>query len=263
MFSVTYAQLNGWLTAFFWPFVRLLALVAVAPVVGNSVVPVRVKVGLAAFMTIVLAPTLGAMPQATVFSAEGIWILVNQFLIGIALGLAMQLVFAATAAAGDFMGLQMGLGFATFYDPTSSASTPALGQFLNTIALLTFLAVDGHLQMFAALADSFRLLPVSADLLHAGGWKLLAQAGAIVFEMGVLLSLPVIAALLIATLVLGILNRAAPQIGVFQIGFPVTLMVGMLIVQLMVPNMIPFFEHVGNMGLDLMGRVAVGFASPG
>ncbi len=260
MFSVTYAQLNAWLTAFFWPFVRLLALVAVAPVVGHGVVPARVKIGLAGFMALVLAPTLGPLPQVTVFSAAGVWIIVNQFLIGIALGVAMQLVFAATSAAGDFIGLQMGLGFATFYDPLSSATTPAVGQFLNTVALLAFLAFDGHLQMFAALADSFRLLPVSADLLHAAGWRVLADAGAAIFEMGLLLSLPVVAALLIATLVLGILNRAAPQIGVFQIGFPVTLLIGLLIVQLMVPNMIPFFEHIGAMGIDLMGRVTMGLA---
>jgi flagellar biosynthesis protein FliR len=260
MFSVTYAQLNGWLTAFFWPLVRLLALIAVAPVVGHSSVPVRVKIGLVAFMALVIAPTLGPLPQVTVFSADGVWILVNQFLIGIALGLAMQLVFAATSAAGDFIGLQMGLGFASFYDPMSGGTTPALGQFLNSVALLTFLACDGHLQMFAALADSFRLLPVSADLLHAEGWRTLAAAGAVVFQTGLLLSLPVVAAVLIANLVLGILNRAAPQIGVFQVGFPITLLVGLLLVQLMIPNMIPFFARVSAQGIDLMGRVTVGFA---
>lgn len=152
MFSVTYAQLNGWLTAFLWPFVRMLALVATAPVVGHAAVPVRVKIGLAAFMALVVAPTLGAMPDVTVFSAPGIWILVTQFLIGVAMGFTMQLVFAAVEAAGDFIGLSMGLGFATFFDPHTSGATPVMGRFLNAVAMLAFLAVDGHLQMFAALA---------------------------------------------------------------------------------------------------------------
>jgi flagellar biosynthesis protein FliR len=259
MFSVTYAQLNGWLTAFLWPFVRILALVATAPMIGHASVPARVKISLAAFIAIIVAPTLGPLPTATVFSAQGIWILVNQFLIGAALGFTMQIVFAAIEAAGDFIGLQMGLGFATFFDPHASGATPVLGRFLNAIAMLAFLAFDGHLQVFAALAESFQLLPVSADLLHAPGWRAIAAFGSAVFAMGLLLALPVVAAVLIANLALAILNRAAPQIGVFQIGFPVTMLVGMLLVQLMLPNMIPFFGRLFDTGIDMMGRVAVGF----
>ncbi|WP_323119260.1 flagellar biosynthetic protein FliR [Burkholderia alba] len=258
MFTVTYAQLNGWLTAFLWPFVRMLALVATAPVVGNSAVPMRVKIGLAAFIALIVAPTLGAMPTVTVFSAQGVWIIVNQMLIGTALGFTMKVVFAAIEAAGDFIGLQMGLGFATFFDPHASGATPVLGRFLNAIAVLAFVAFDGHLQVFAALVESFRLLPVSADLLRAPGWQTLAAFGSAVFAMGLLLALPVVAAILIANLALGILNRAAPQIGIFQVGFPVTMLVGLLLVQLMVPNMIPFFSRLFDTGIDMMGRVASG-----
>ncbi|MBN3789852.1 flagellar biosynthetic protein FliR [Burkholderia sp. Ac-20353] len=259
MFSVTYAQLNAWLTAFMWPFVRMLALVATAPVTGHASVPVRVKIGVAAFIALIVAPTLGAMPAVTAFSAEGIWIVVTQFLIGAAMGFAMQVVFAAVEAAGDVIGLSMGLGFATFFDPHTSGATPVMGRFLNAVAILAFLAFDGHLQVIAALAASFQALPVSADLLHAPGWRTLAMFGTTVFQMGLLLALPVVAALLIANLALGILNRAAPQIGIFQVGFPVTMLVGLLLVQLMVPNMVPFFRHLFDIGLDAMGRIAIGW----
>ncbi|KVM63453.1 flagellar biosynthetic protein FliR [Burkholderia ubonensis] len=259
MFSVTYAQLNAWLTAFLWPFVRMLALVAVAPVTGHASVPGRVKIGVAAFMALVVAPTLGAMPAVTVFSAQGIWIVVTQFLIGVAMGFTMQIVFAAAQAAGDAIGLSMGLGFATFFDPHASGATPVMGRFLNAVAILAFLAFDGHLQVLAALAASFQALPVSAELLHAPGWRTLAAFGATVFQMGLLLALPVVAALLIANLALGILNRAAPQVGIFQVGFPVTMLVGLLLVQLMVPNMVPFFGHLFDMGVDAMGRVTAGW----
>ncbi|KVC78155.1 flagellar biosynthetic protein FliR [Burkholderia ubonensis] len=259
MFSVTYAQLNAWLTAFLWPFVRMLALVAVAPVTGHASVPGRVKIGVAAFMALVVAPTLGAMPAVTVFSAQGIWIVVTQFLIGVAMGFTMQIVFAAAQAAGDAIGLSMGLGFATFFDPHASGATPVMGRFLNAVAILAFLAFDGHLQVLAALAASFQALPVSAELLHAPGWRTLVAFGATVFQMGLLLALPVVAALLIANLALGILNRAAPQVGIFQVGFPVTMLVGLLLVQLMVPNMVPFFGHLFDMGLDAMGRVLGGW----
>ncbi len=261
MFSVTYAQLNGWLTAFLWPFVRMLALVAIAPVTGHRSTPVRVKIGLAGFMALVVAPTLPPMPPmpvATVFSAQGVWIIVNQFLIGAALGFTMQIVFAAIEAAGDIIGLSMGLGFATFFDPHSSGATPVMGRFLNAVAILAFLAFDGHVQVFAALVDSFRLVPVSADLLRAAGWQTLVAFGAAIFEMGLLLALPVVAALLIANLALGILNRAAPQIGIFQVGFPVTMLVGLLLVQLMAPNLIPFVGRLFDTGVDFVGRVAAG-----
>ncbi|HEY3596536.1 MAG TPA: flagellar biosynthetic protein FliR [Paraburkholderia sp.] len=258
MFTVTYAQLNTWLTAFLWPFARILSLVATAPILGHMSVPMRVKIGLAAFMAVVVAPTLGPLPQVTVFSAAGTWILVNQVLIGIALGFTMQIVFAAVETAGGIIGLGMGLGFATIFDPQSSGSTDVLSMLLNMIAMLAFVALDGHLQVISTLVMTFRSVPVSADLLGAPGWRTLAEWGGTLFAGGLMLALPVVAALLIANLCLGILNRAAPQIGVFQVGFPLTMLVGMLLVQLMLPNMIPFFARLIDSGLAEMGRVAAG-----
>ncbi|MFC5429100.1 flagellar biosynthetic protein FliR [Paraburkholderia denitrificans] len=263
MFSVTYAQLNGWLTAFLWPFTRILALIAVAPLLGQRVVQTRVKIGLAGFITLIVAPTLGAMPHVTVFSAEGVWIIVNQFLIGIALGFTMQVVFAAVTAAGDIMGLGMGLGFATFFDPQTSANTSALSSLLNMFAMLTFLILDGHLQMLAALVASFESVPISANILGAPGWRILANWGSVVFASGLLLALPVVVALLITNLSLGILNRAAPQIGIFQIGFALTMMTGMLLIVMMVPNMIPFFARLFDSGIDEMGRIAAALRPAG
>jgi flagellar biosynthesis protein FliR len=261
MFTVTYAQLNAWLTAFVWPFTRILALIAASPVLGNQSLQPRVKIGLAAFITLIVAPTLGPMPQATVFSAAGVWILVNQFLIGIALGFVMQVVFGVMMTAGDLMGLGMGLGFANFFDPQADISTSAVSSLLNTIAMLTFLVLDGHLQMIGALVASFQSLPIGASVLGAGGWRELAEWGSILFATGTLLALPVIVSLLISNLCLGILNRAAPQIGIFQVGFALTTLVGMLLVLMMVPNLIPFFSRLFDLGFDEMGRVAAGLSA--
>jgi flagellar biosynthetic protein FliR len=256
MFSVTYAQLNAWLTAFLWPFARILALAASAPFFGHASIPTSVKIGLAAFITLIVAPTLGPMPQATVFSATGVWILVNQFLIGIALGFTMQLVFAVVTAAGDVMGLGMGIGFATFFDAQTDANSSALSSWMNAIAMLAFLALDGHLQVIAALVETFRSLPVGANILAAPGWRLIADWGSTVLSAGLLLALPVVIALLIANLALGILNRAAPQIGIFQVGFALTMLVGLLLIQMMVPNLIPYFARLFDGGVEEMGRVA-------
>lgn len=263
MFTVTYAQLNGWLTAFLWPFTRILALIAAAPVLGHQSLQARVKIGLAAFVTLIVAPTLGAMPQATAFSAEGVWILANQFLIGVALGFTMQVAFAIVTAAGDLMGLGMGLGFATFFDPQADSNASALSSVLSMLAMLTFLVLDGHLQMIAALVASFQSVPISANVLAAPGWRLLAGWGSAVLNTGLLLALPVVVSLLIANLSLGILNRAAPQIGIFQIGFALTSLVGLLLMIMMVPNLIPFFARVFDTGIEEMGRVAAALRAPG
>jgi flagellar biosynthetic protein FliR len=228
-------------------------------------VPVRVKVGLAGFITLIVAPTLGAVPQVTVFSADGVWIMVNQFLIGAALGVTMQVAFAAIDAAGEFIGQQMGLGFAMLYDPRAGGNAVVISRYLNTIAMLAFLVFDGHLQMIAALVTTFQSVPIGVNVVgaaaHAQGWKVLASYGASMFSTGLLLALPVVAALLISNLALGILNRAAPQIGIFQVGFPVTMLVGLLLLQLMVPNLLPFFQRVFENGIGQMGRVAAGFGS--
>lgn len=260
MFSVTYAQLNVWLTSFLWPFTRILALIATAPLLSHLAVPVRVKVGVAAFIALIVAPTIGAVPQVTVFSADGVLILINQFLVGAALGMTMQIAFASIDAAGEFIGQQMSLGFATLYDPRQGGNAVVISRYLNTIAFLAFLVFDGHLQMISALVQTFQNVPVSANVLgsmtHARGWQTLATYGVSIFSTGLLLSLPVVAALLIANLALGILNRAAPQIGIFQVGFPVTMLVGFLLIQLMIPNLIPFFQRIFENGIDQMGRVA-------
>lgn len=256
MFTVTYAQLNAWLTAFLWPFTRIAALIAAMPVLGHTAIPARVKIALAAFITLIVAPTLPAMPQVTVFSANGVWILTTQLLIGAALGFTIQLVFVSVEMAGTLVGLQMGLGFATFFDPGANASSQVISSFLNMIATLAFLAYNGHLQVIAALVESFQSVPISAAVLGPPGFHTLVQWGGAIFSAGLLLSLPIVVALLVANLSLGILNRAAPQIGVFQIGFSVTLMVGMLLLMLMLPNMIPFFAHLVDTGIDQMGRVS-------
>ena len=260
MFSVTYAQLNGWLTAFLWPFVRVLALIATAPVLSHMAIPTRVKIALAAFITLIVAPTLPAMPHATVFSAAGIWIIVNQFLIGAAIGMTMQIAFAAVDAAGEFIGQQMGLGFAMLYDPREGGNAVVISRYLNTLAMLAFLVFDGHLQLISALVTTFQNVPIEANVVaaasHAQGWRVLVGYGTSIFGTGLLLSLPIVAALLISNLALGILNRAAPQIGIFQVGFPVTMLVGLLLLQLMLPNLMPFFLRIFDAGIAQVGRVA-------
>jgi flagellar biosynthetic protein FliR len=250
MITVTSAQLDTWLAMFLWPLSRILALISTDPIFGNRAVPVRVKMGIALLLTLLVVPTLGPMPAVQPGSAAGLFILMQQVVIGIAMGLAMRVVFIAVEMAGHMIGLQMGLGFATFFDPQNSAQVPVVAQFLGLFAILVFLAIDGHLMVIATLAESFQVLPIAAQPLSPVAWKHLVDWGAEIFSAGLLLSLPVIAALLITNLALGIMTRAAPQLNIFAVGFPITLMVGFLVLYLSMPFFVPLLERLFHQGLD-------------
>lgn len=242
VFTVTSVQWAAWMAAFLWPFVRMLALVSTAPIFGDPAVSRRVKVIIAVLLTIVLGPTLGPMPTTPVVSAGGLWILIQQVLIGAAMGFCMRMVFAAVQAAGEYISLQMGLSFASFFDPMNGGSTMVVARLLNMLAMLIFLALDGHLLLVAALADSFHTLPVADAPLSAGGWLFLVQAGGQVFTTGLMLSLPLVTALLTLNLAMGILNRASPQFSIFAVGFPLTLLAGILMLELLMPRLGAFLE---------------------
>ncbi|MBO9515987.1 MAG: flagellar biosynthetic protein FliR [Variovorax sp.] len=252
VFSVTSAELTGWLVAFLWPFVRMLALVSTAPVLGESVVPRQVRIAFAGALAILLAPTLGPMPDVPVVSAGGVWIIIQQVLIGVAMGFTMKIVFAAVLAAGEYIGLQMGLSFASFFDPMNGGATMVVARLLNMLAMLIFIAVDGHLMMIAALAESFQALPISASPLHGNGWMVIAASGAQIFSSGLMLALPLVTALLTLNLAMGILNRASPQFSIFAVGFPLTLLAGIWMLQLLMPHLGAVLQPRFDAGIEAM-----------
>lgn len=242
VFSVTSDQMNVWLITFIWPFVRMLSLVATAPIFGEATIPKKVKVFLAALLAFVITPTLGPLPAISFLSAPGLWILVQQVLIGSAMGFSMKLVFAIAQAAGEYSGLQMGLSFATFFDPTSGGSTSVASRILNVMIGLLFLATNSHLLLIMTLADSFQTLPISDSPLAAGGWYLLVLAGSQIVTGGLMLALPLVATLLTINLAMGILNRVSPQFSIFSVGFPITLMAGVSMMQILIQYLGPFME---------------------
>jgi flagellar biosynthetic protein FliR len=243
MISLTDAQLNTWLINFIWPLTRILGLIMVAPVFGHRAVPGRVKIGLGIFITLIIAPTLPPMPDVGLGSWHGLFILVQQLLIGVAMGFVMRIVFAAFEAAGEIVGLQMGLGFASFFDPQSAGQTLVLARFFNLLALLVFLAVNAHLLLLGILVESFQSLPIGPQPLSAAGFYNVAAFGSTVFAVGLQLALPVIAIMLMTNLSLGILTRSAPQLNIFAIGFPITLGVGLIVLDLTLPYFAPQFEQ--------------------
>jgi flagellar biosynthetic protein FliR len=172
-------------------------------------------------------------------------------LVGAAIGFAIQIAFAAAELAGDLIGLQMGLSFASFIDPARNEETPIIGSFLGVLLMLLFFAVNGHLVLLAAVANSFAAVPVGIASLHWLAWRPLVDAGAMIFTAGLQIAMPVIAALILANLALGVLTRTAPQLNLFAVGFPVTLMVGMLVLLLALPRLMPLLEDVLQQGFRL------------
>jgi flagellar biosynthesis protein FliR len=259
MITVTSGQWSAWIAALLWPFLRIFGLILAEPILGHASVPRSAKIGLALFIALILTPVLPPMPAVGPASAAGVLIALQQLLIGMAIGFTLRIALTGVQAAGQLIGLQMGLGFAVFFDPHSTAQTAVVGQFLGLFAILIFLSMDGHVLVISALARSFATVPISTEPVNPVGWRLLAGWGGEIFRSGLLISLPVIAALLIANIAIGILTRAAPQLNTFAVGFPLTLAVGLFALWLAVPFMGPeiarLFEQAVVAGLNMLERL--------
>lgn len=250
MIEVTFDQLQGWLVAFLWPFTRITAFMAASPLWGHSSVPNRVKVALAALVSVVIAPLLPPLPDVPVVSWAGVGILAEQMLIGVAMGLVMRVTFAAVQATGEFIGLQMGLAFATFFDPSSGTNMVVLSRILYMISLLMFLAFNGHLIVLEILATSFVTLPIGLGGFNASAFEMLARYGSTIYVSGMLLALPLVGSLLVINLTLGILNRSAPQLTVFNIGFPTSLTVGLFLMMILMTDLGRFLQGLFSQALE-------------
>ncbi|KAF0193058.1 MAG: flagellar biosynthetic protein FliR [Gammaproteobacteria bacterium] len=236
---LTLEQITGWIGAFLWPFFRIAALFSVAPVFSALTVPVKTRLGLAIVVTLAVAPMLPPAPAVGPLSSDGILIVVHQILIGLAMGFALRLVFDALANGGQIIGMSMGLGFASMNDPQHGVSVPVLSHFFTLFATLLFLSLDGHLVLLGVLVNSFDTLPVSATgITLASLWDLVLWGGWL-FSGAVLIALPATAAMLVVHIAFGVMSRASPQLNIFVIGFPITLLVGFVVIAISLPSLLP------------------------
>lgn len=262
MITITTLEMNAWIAGLLWPLTRILGLITAAPLFGNASVPVPVKIALGVLLASIIAPAIPALPAADPLSMAGLLILVQELLIGVAMGFAIRLVFAAIEMAGEICSLTMGLGFASFFDPLTKGRSSAVSQFLALIATMAFLAANAHLVLLEALAESFITMPISATPMSSSAEWEMAKWGGLIFSAGLHLSLPIVAALLITQVALGILTRAAPQLNIFGIGFPITLGVGMLVIVMVLPYLGNPFQVLFNQGIETVRRVPRMAATP-
>jgi flagellar biosynthetic protein FliR len=257
MITFTSVDLNAWVGALLWPFMRIGAMLLAAPVFGAHLVPVRVRLALALILAWILAPVVA--PGAGIIeplSLQGLLVSVQQILIGLAMGFTLQMVFSALVIAAQSIATGMGLGFATVVDPQNGIQVPVVGQFYLAIATLLFLALNGHLLILRVLVDSFQTLPVGlAGLSQEGLWLLVAW-GSRMFAGAVLIALTALTTLLLINLAFGVMSRAAPQLNIFGVGFPVMIGSGFVVIMLALPGLTPHVSALMQEAFELMGLLA-------
>ncbi|MGC4028521.1 MAG: flagellar biosynthetic protein FliR [Steroidobacteraceae bacterium] len=252
MLTLTAGQIEAWIAVYLWPFVRIGACLMVAPLFSAGMVPARLRIVMAAALTVLVAPLLPAPPQVGPFSPAGVVITVQQLVIGVAIGFVLQIAFDALAMGGQLLANTMGLSFAFNVDPLRGTGTPVLGQFYSLMATLTFVALDGHLAIIRAVVDGFQSLPVGTSGLGPDGLWQVALWGTQLFRGALMVALPGLTALLVVNLAFGVVSRAAPTLNLFAIGFPVTLIGGLLIVLAGLPAVQSGFMALVGEGFGLI-----------
>ena len=228
MLTFTEAQVLAWITPLLWPFLRVLALFGTLPVLAQRAVPMRLRVALAFLVALCAQASLPPVVPIPLDSGLAFTVVLQQILIGVSLGFAVRVVFTAVEFAGELVGLQMGLNFAGFFDPSTNTQTSAVGRFFGNTTMLLFVVINGHLMLLQAVIASFETFPVGGGAFDAIAQMRLHELGAVVFRYGLWIALPMIGMLLFINIVLGFVSRIAPQMNAFAIGFPITLSAGLV-----------------------------------
>ena len=239
--------------AFFWPLCRIAGTLALLPGIGGGEVPVRVRVGLAVALTVLLYPTLPPPPAVDPLSAAGVLVTAGEIATGLAGALVILVAFNAVTLAGESVAMTMGLGFALMVDPKNGVQVPTVSQFYLLMATLLFFALDGHHAVLALLAGSFTVLPVGSGL-DDGAVETLLFFAATMFAGALGVALPALAAMLATNIAMGVVTRAAPQLNLFSVGFPITLTVGLVALFLTLPA---FSESVTALFAEAIGTLSL------
>lgn len=255
------AEITGWLGSFLWPFFRIGAMFMIAPMTGSTNVPTRVRLMLSLAVTAIVVPLLPQVPAVSPFSWPAIAIILQQLLIGVAMGFSLMLVFGAIVTGGQIIAMQMGLGFASMVDPQNGTQVPVLSQLYTLMTTLLFLGMDGHLILIRLLVDSFQLMPISDVGLDRDAFHAIAMWGSQMFAGALWLALPAMASLLMINMAFGVMARAAPQLNIFAIGFPVAMIMGFVVILYSLPNVVPQFSQLLEQGFALIGMLMPGGSS--
>ncbi len=251
MISITEAQLAAWISPIFWPFLRVLAVFTAAPIFSSRAFPIRAKVALAFLVALAAQASLPNTPVIGFNDPGVLAVVVQQVGVGLAIGFAVRVVFSAVELAGEVVGFQMGLNFAAFFDPTIGAQSSAVARFFGQMTALLFLAVNGHLMVLFAIIRSFESFPVDQNFLETLSRMKLQHLGAGLFASALWIALPMVGILMFTNLALGIVSRVAPQMNIFAVGFPITLVVGLIGIAVTLPMLDQPFMVLLEQSIDV------------
>ena len=241
----TATEISLWVTEYIWPFIRIAAFVGVAPIFGTRTVPARVKIIIALSLTIMVVPLLPRIQgQTDPLSLAGIVISAQQVLIGMLFGFIVSMIFGALIIGGQSIAQLMGLGFASMMDPQNGVSVPVVGQFYTVLATIVFLILNGHLVLVDILVGSFKTMPIGTyTLLPEKLWEVVLWSKWM-FIGAIVIALPAMTALLLVNIAFGVMTRASPQLNIFAVGFPITILLGFMAMLLSIPYFIPKLQDL-------------------
>lgn len=253
MLEFSESQLLAWVAQFIWPLFRLTAFFMTAPILGANYTPSRIRLSLALAVTIILVPVLPAVPVVDLLSLEALLITLNELLIGFALGFIMQIFFEVFILGGQILAMNMGLGFANMNDPGNGVTVAAVSQVFVILVTLTFVLTGGVEMLLMILSESFFSMPVG-NFVPLDNITLLFSWGSWIFSSSLSMALPAVTALLVVNISFGMMTRAAPQLNVFALGFPVAVMMGLYILYLMVGDFMPLYQKIAQANIEHMRR---------
>jgi flagellar biosynthetic protein FliR len=251
--SLSEAQLAAWISPVFWPFIRVLAVFTSAPIFSSRMFPTRARVALAFLVALASQASFPDAPIIGFNDPRALGVLMQQVMVGLSIGFAVRLVFAAVELAGEVVGFQMGLNFASFFDPSMNSQSSAVAIFFSQMTSLLFVVMNGHIMVLMAVNKSFVAFPIDQNFLQAVAQMKLYKLGTDLFASGLWIAMPMVGMLMFTNLALGIISRVAPQLNIFAIGFPITLVVGMVGIAFTLPMLDTPFLALMNRVIDIFG----------
>lgn len=234
------------------PFARLSGFLMTMAIIGSKNFPARFRLLFALAMIILVVPLLPAVPMPEMFSFSGGVAIIEQTLIGVAMGFVSRLLLETFVIGAQITAMQSGLGFASLVDPANGTNVPALGQFFLMMCTLLFLSFDGHLLMIRIVVESFHSMPIGVTPFDYSIFYKLVEWGRWVFATALIMAIVTIASLLIVNITFGVMTRAAPQINIFVVGFPLTMVSGLILIWFTLSYFLPHFETQLIRATDLM-----------
>ncbi len=254
---ITFAELSSWIGQLWWPFFRVGAAFLSMPFFGDALIPIWVRSLLALTIVVVTAPLMPAMPAVDLFSMTSLFLAFEQALWGLFFGLILHLFFSIFTTLGQIVSMQMGLGMAMMNDPVNGMSVAILGRIFLLLCTLLFLALEGHLLVIDILIQSFVVWPVGSGLSTTNLQAIVSLFGWM-FASALALALPAIVSMLLANISFGVMNRAAPSLNVYALGFPMTMLLGLFSILLTVSGVPARYNILVHEALQHMSAFVVG-----